>query len=154
MIGKFSNYFLTNQFFNIMRATSYLLFYIGLILRFTNIYSEESFSTAKIVLAYDLEIWFIRSLMFLGIAQKMGPKLVMIRKMIKDLFFFTYIILTAMTAYGVASRTMYNFTNDTLSFDGRSIFRNIIYPVYYFMYGSFGNELSALDGKKEKKSFF
>jgi hypothetical protein len=82
MIGKFSNYFLTNQFFNIMRATSYLLFYIGLILRFTNIYSEESFSAAKIVLAYDLEIWFIRSLMFLGIAQKMGPKLVMIRKMV------------------------------------------------------------------------
>jgi hypothetical protein len=87
MIGKFSNYFLTNQFFNMIRLTSYLLFYIGLILRFTN--SESAFSTAKIILAYDLEIWFIRSLAFLGIAQKMGPKLVMIRKMVgtKNLIF-------------------------------------------------------------------
>jgi len=78
MIGKFFNYFITNQFFNMIRLTSYILFYIGLILRFTT----ETFIAAKIFLAYDLEIWFIRSLIFLGIAQKMGPKLVMIRKMV------------------------------------------------------------------------
>jgi hypothetical protein len=65
-----------------IRLTSYLLFYIGLILRFTNIRTEEDFSSAKIILAYDLEIWFLRSLTFLGIVQKMGPKLVMIRKMV------------------------------------------------------------------------
>jgi hypothetical protein len=65
-----------------IRLTSYLLFYIGLILRFTNTRTEEDFSSAKIVLAYDLELWFLRSLAFLGIAQKMGPKLVMIRKMV------------------------------------------------------------------------
>ncbi len=56
-----------------------------------------------------------------------------------------------MTAYGVASRTMYNYNNDTLSFDGRSIFRNLIYPTYYLMYGNVGGELSALDGKEKNK---
>jgi hypothetical protein len=55
-----------------------------------------------------------------------------------------------MTAYGVASRTMYNYNNDTLSFDGRSIFRNILYPTYYLMYGNLDNELSDLDGKEEE----
>jgi len=55
-----------------------------------------------------------------------------------------------MSAYGVASRAMYNYNNDTLSFDGRSIFRNIFYPVYYFMYGNLDNELDALDGKQEE----
>jgi hypothetical protein len=54
-----------------------------------------------------------------------------------------------MIAYGVTSRSMYNYTNGSLSFDGRSIFRNIIYPTYYFMYGNMGNELSDLDGKKK-----
>ena len=66
-----------------------------------------------------------------------------------DLFFFTYIIVIAMTAYGVASRSMYNYNadNDTddLSFDGRSVFRHIIYPSYYLMYGSTDKELEALD---------
>ena len=62
--------------------SSYLLFYIGLIVRFTYAADEEQLSVAKIILAYDLEIWFIRSLSFLGIARKMGPKLVMIRRMV------------------------------------------------------------------------
>jgi hypothetical protein len=56
-----------------------------------------------------------------------------------------------MIGYGVSSRSMYNFSvngTDTsiLTFDGRSIFRNILYPVYYFMYGSMGGEFTALDG--------
>ena len=82
MYGKVFNYFIANQFYNIINITSYSLFYIGLILRFTNTRTSEDFAAAKIVLAYDLEIWFIRSLAFLGIAQKLGPKLVMIRKMV------------------------------------------------------------------------
>ncbi len=55
-----------------------------------------------------------------------------------------------MTAYGVASRTMYNYNNQTLEFDGRSIFRNIIYPTYYLMYGEVKNELNELDSKKKE----
>ena len=54
-----------------------------------------------------------------------------------------------MVGYGVASRTMYNYNEDPdvddLTFDGRSVFRHIIYPVYYLMYGSMDSELTALD---------
>lgn len=89
-LGKLSNYFIKNLFFSLIRIASYALFYIGLILRFTNASTDEELSAAKIVLAYDLEIWFIRSLSFLGIARKMGPKLVMIRKMVCYLTFFVY----------------------------------------------------------------
>jgi hypothetical protein len=82
MAGKFSNYFINDLFFSSIRVASYLLFYIGLILRFTDASTTFDLFAAKIVLAYDLEIWFIRSLAFLGIARQMGPKLVMIRKMV------------------------------------------------------------------------
>jgi len=65
------------------------------------------------------------------------------------------IIAIVMTGYGVASRSMayypnpYIFSSGNIStaFDGRSVFRQIAYPVYYLMYGQFGNELSNLDGK-------
>lgn len=54
-----------------------------------------------------------------------------------------------MIGYGVASRSMYNYNNDTntddLAFNGRSVFRHIMYPSYYLMYGSTDNELTALD---------
>ena len=63
-----------------MRIASYVLFYAGFILHLTSV-TDSELTVARIILAYDLEIWFIRSLSFLGIVRKMGPKLVMIRKM-------------------------------------------------------------------------
>ncbi|CAF4846820.1 unnamed protein product, partial [Rotaria sp. Silwood2] len=153
IIGKLSNYFIKNLFISLIRITSYILFYIGFILLFTYASTDENLTVAKIILAYDLEIWYIRSLAFLGVLRKMGPKLVMIRKMLVDLFFFTYIILIAMVAYGVASRAMYKYNedadNDDLTFDGRSIFRHVLYPSYYLMYGSTENELAALDRNRD-----
>jgi hypothetical protein len=47
--------------------------------------------------------------------------------------------------YGITSRAMIAY--GTIDFDGRQFFLKIIYPVYYFVLGSFDNELSTLDGK-------
>lgn len=60
-----------------------------------------------------------------------------------------------MTAYGVASRSMYSYDSQLLTFEGRSIFRYIVYPTYYLMYGNVGNELDNLDGKniRSEKSY-
>ena len=61
-----------------------------------------------------------------------------------------------MTAYGVASRAMYDYNSDDdtddLTFSGRSIFRHIIYPSYYLMYGSTDTELGQLN--REASSSF
>jgi len=40
-MGKLSNYFIENLFVSVIRITSYLLFYIGLILRFTYASTDE-----------------------------------------------------------------------------------------------------------------
>ena len=40
------------------------------------------FCCYRIVMALDLELWFIRSVLFIGIASDLGPKIVMIRKMV------------------------------------------------------------------------
>jgi hypothetical protein len=61
-----------------------------------------------------------------------------------------------MIGYGVCSRSMAyypvinNFTTATggfidTSFDGRAVFRQVLYPVYYFLHGDLGNELPNLD---------
>jgi len=75
---------------------------------------------------------------------------------LKDLLFFICIIAIAMIGYGVASRSMVyypivnNFTTATggfidTSFDGRDVFRQILYPVYYFLHGDVRTELENLD---------
>ena len=55
-----------------------------------------------------------------------------------------------MTAYGVASRAMYDYS-EALTFDARSILRNIIYPTYYMMYGNVEEELAELDRRMKEK---
>jgi hypothetical protein len=62
-----------------------------------------------------------------------------------------------MIGYGVASRSMVyypivnGFTTETggqidTTFDGRNVFRQILYPVYYLLYGRLDDELNNLNG--------
>ncbi|CAF4270745.1 unnamed protein product, partial [Adineta steineri] len=136
-----------------MTLIGFILFFIGLILRFTHADDENEFVAARVVWAIDVELWWLRSLAFIIVIPFLGPHLVAIGKMLKDLSFFMCIIAIVMAGYGVASRSMVYYSNPTLfndtttdtSFDGRSIFRQIIYPIYYLIYGEFGKELDDLD---------
>jgi hypothetical protein len=84
---------------------------------------------------------------------------------LKDLLFFIIIIAIVMIGYGVASRSMVyypvanNFTTATggfidTSFDGRTVFRQIIYPVYFFLHGEFSGELNNLDSMYNNHSIY
>ncbi|CAF4051819.1 unnamed protein product, partial [Rotaria sordida] len=158
--GKCFSYF--RNLFKILTISGFVLFYIGLILRFTRANTDDQFIAARVIMAIDLEIWWLRSLSFIIVIRFLGPHIVAIGKMLKDLAFFMCIIFIVMAGYGVASRSMVhypnanklNVTDFSTEFNGRSIFRQIAYPIYYLMYGEFGNELSTLDGKNECKQDF
>ncbi|CAF1276333.1 unnamed protein product [Rotaria magnacalcarata] len=154
--GKCFNYF--RNLFKIMAIVGFILFYVGLVLRFTYTTTDEEFFAARIVMAIDLEIWWLRSLSFIIVVRFLGPHIVAIGKMLKDLAFFMCIIAIVMTGYGVASRAMayypnanrFNETGISTEFNGRDIFRQIAYPVYYLMYGEFGTELDDLDTNRDE----
>ncbi|CAF3190132.1 unnamed protein product [Rotaria socialis] len=154
--GKCFNYF--RNLFKIMTIVGFILFYVGLVLRFTHATTDEEFFAARIVMAIDLEIWWLRSLSFILVVRFLGPHIVAIGKMLKDLAFFMCIIAIVMTGYGVASRAMvyypnanrFNETGISIAFNGRDIFRQIAYPVYYLMYGEFGTELDDLDNNRDE----
>ncbi|CAF4341767.1 unnamed protein product, partial [Rotaria sp. Silwood2] len=110
----------------------------------------------KVIMAYDIELWWLRSLSFVIVIPFLGPHLTAIGKMMKDLLFFLCILAIVVLAYGTASRSMAYFptvnnfrieSNCTVdnSFGARSIFRHIIYPVYYLLYGKLNNERRCLD---------
>ncbi|CAF1203398.1 unnamed protein product [Adineta steineri] len=144
LIGKIRSYFdLNNRISNLFLVLpAYLLFYLGLALRFTQ-KDTQSFLSARIVMALDLELSFIRSVLFIGIASHLGPKIVMIRKMTNDLILFIIVIVIFIFGYGVSSRSMTAY--GSIDFKGRNIFRDIVYPVYYFVHGSFDNERTQLE---------
>ncbi|CAF1153213.1 unnamed protein product [Rotaria sordida] len=152
--GKFKSY--CRDLFKPLTMIAFILFYIGLILRFGHANSKEDFIAARIVMAIDIAIWWLRCLSFIIVIPFLGPHLVVIGKMLQDLLFFLCIIAIVMIGYGVASRSLVyypvenGFTTETngsidTSFDGRAVFYQVLYPVYYLLYGQFGNELRNLD---------
>ncbi|CAF1315564.1 unnamed protein product [Rotaria sordida] len=67
LMSKIYAYFdLNNRVSNLcLVLPSYLLFYVGLALRFTQT-DPEHFAFVRIVMACDLELWYIRSILFIG----------------------------------------------------------------------------------------
>jgi hypothetical protein len=64
---------------------------VGFALRFLP--SSECYCAARIVLSVDLTIWFMRSLDIFAAVKRLGPKLVMIGKMVNKLYCLFNILL-------------------------------------------------------------
>ena len=75
---KIQGYF--SIFWNQMDVLSVVLFFIALILRYRQ--SSQCFCAARILLAIDLSIWYIRTLDIFSAMKQLGPKLVMIVEMV------------------------------------------------------------------------
>ncbi|CAF4182954.1 unnamed protein product, partial [Rotaria sordida] len=65
-------------------AMPYLLFYIGIILYFRSENRSDLVTDARIILAIDLELWYLFSLRFVSAIKLLGPKLFMIRNMVNN----------------------------------------------------------------------
>lgn len=70
------------SFWNQLDVLAIILFFVGFTLRFFP--TSECFCAARIVLSFDLAIWFIRSLDMFTAVKRLGPKLVMIGEMVKN----------------------------------------------------------------------
>ncbi len=64
---------------------------------------------------------------------------------LRDLFGFLYVALICIVAYGVASRAMIKRSHVT--FTAQSIFENIFYVPYWFLYGDADDEKRTLDSQ-------
>ncbi|CAF2960103.1 unnamed protein product [Rotaria sp. Silwood2] len=68
------------SYWNQLDVVAILLFFVGITLRYVPI--SECFCAARIVLSFDLSIWFIRTLEMFTAVKLLGPKLVMIGEMV------------------------------------------------------------------------
>ncbi|CAF3454781.1 unnamed protein product [Rotaria sp. Silwood1] len=121
----------------------YFLFYLGLCFRFGT-YDKDIQTTARIILAFDLELWYIKSLKFMMGIKSFGPKLFMLKNMLRDLSGFVYMIFIAIAAYGVVSRAMIFYKQIPFTFN--DIVKEIFYEPYWFIYGTIADK-DLLDEK-------
>lgn len=113
--------------FNRIDMMIFILGFIGFVLR----WFPEQFQASKTVYCINCVLLFVRILRFYSASSYLGPKLLMMMKMLQELFLFLMVFLVALVAYGITTQTMMYGEREPYGL----IFRDIFYYGYWQLYG-------------------
>uniref|UniRef100_A0AAR2KSS3 TRPM SLOG domain-containing protein n=1 Tax=Pygocentrus nattereri TaxID=42514 RepID=A0AAR2KSS3_PYGNA len=115
---------------NILDVLSIMLFIIGLACRLQA--SGTVFYVGKVILCIDFIIFCLRLMAIFTISRTLGPKIIIVRKMMMDLFFFMFLLSIWVVAYGVAKQGILIQNEERLNW----IFRGAVYEPYLIIFGN------------------
>ncbi|XP_055727936.1 transient receptor potential cation channel subfamily M member 2 isoform X3 [Salvelinus fontinalis] len=116
-----------NDMWNILDFLSILLFLIGLAFRLTT----RLFYAGKVILCIDFIIFCLRLMAIFIISKTLGPKIIIVRRMMLDMFFFMFLLSIWVVAYGVAKQGILIHNEDRLDW----IVRGVVYEPYLIIFG-------------------
>uniref|UniRef100_A0A8C8GAC4 Transient receptor potential cation channel subfamily M member 4-like n=1 Tax=Oncorhynchus tshawytscha TaxID=74940 RepID=A0A8C8GAC4_ONCTS len=107
--------------------TAIILFIIGLTCRMF----QWSYEFGRAVLCVDYMVFTLHLIHIFAIHKQLGPKIIIVGKMMKDIFFFLFFLGVWLMAYGVANQAL------LYSYDPRPawIFRRVFYRPYLHIFG-------------------
>ncbi|RDD38233.1 Transient receptor potential cation channel subfamily M member 5 [Trichoplax sp. H2] len=115
------------DYWNRTDALAIITFYTALILRLV----PNLGGAGRFLYCIDFIVFCLRILQLLSLRVNLGPKMAMIRHMIKDLVSFLIILFVFLVAFGVASQAILN----PVSKWDDTVFKRIFYVPYYRIYG-------------------
>uniref|UniRef100_A0A665UMV3 Transient receptor potential cation channel subfamily M member 4-like n=1 Tax=Echeneis naucrates TaxID=173247 RepID=A0A665UMV3_ECHNA len=104
-----------------------ILFIIGLICRMFH----WSYGFGRDVLCVDYMVFTLRLIHIFAIHKQLGPKIIIVGKMMKDVFFFLFFLGVWLMAYGVANQALLYSYDPQLD----RIFRRVFYRPYLHIFG-------------------
>ncbi|XP_041662819.1 transient receptor potential cation channel subfamily M member 2-like isoform X1 [Cheilinus undulatus] len=118
-----------NDAWNILDVLSIILFIIGLAFRLTS----PLFYAGKIVLCIDFVVFCLRLMAIFTINKTLGPKIIIVKRMMIDTFFFMLLLTIWVVAYGVAKQGILIDNDSRLDW----IVRGAVYEPYLIIFGDF-----------------
>ncbi|XP_069461761.1 transient receptor potential cation channel subfamily M member 4 isoform X2 [Ambystoma mexicanum] len=116
--------------------TALLLFILGVVCRMF----ESSYEDGRTILCLDFMIFTLRLIHIFTVNKQLGPKIIIVQKMMKDVFFFLFFLGVWLIAYGVATEGLLHPNDMRLSW----IFRRVFYRPYLQIFGQIPqNEIDA-----------
>ncbi|XP_028292480.1 transient receptor potential cation channel subfamily M member 2 isoform X2 [Gouania willdenowi] len=122
-----------NEVWNILDVLSIILFIIGLAFRLT----PWLFYAGKVVLCIDFVVFCLRLMAIFTISKTLGPKIIIVRRMITDMFFFMFLLSIWVVAYGVAKQGILIDNDVRLDW----IVRGAVYEPYLIIFGDFPSNI-------------
>ncbi|XP_076072117.1 transient receptor potential cation channel subfamily M member 1-like [Mytilus galloprovincialis] len=124
-----------NDVWNIFDIIMYLLFLLSVVLRC--LLNSDQFYFARMSYAITLSMFILRSMHFFFIQRYIGPKVVMIGRMLGDLGFFIALYALFLISFGIMYQAIL-FPNSTLS--PWQLIKDVVYLPYWQVYGELNLE--------------
>uniref|UniRef100_A0AAQ4P876 Transient receptor potential cation channel, subfamily M, member 5 n=1 Tax=Gasterosteus aculeatus aculeatus TaxID=481459 RepID=A0AAQ4P876_GASAC len=104
-----------------------LLFVVGVSCRM----AEDTYEAGRTVLAIDFMVFTLRLIHIFAIHKQLGPKIIIVERMMKDVFFFLFFLSVWMIAYGVATQALLHPNDPRIDW----VFRRALYRPYLHIFG-------------------
>ncbi|KAK2819781.1 hypothetical protein Q7C36_021427 [Tachysurus vachellii] len=114
------------------------LFVIGVSCRM----AEGTYEAGRTVLALDFMVYTLRLIHIFAIHKQLGPKIIIVERMMKDVFFFLFFLSVWLIAYGVATQALLHPNDPRLDW----VFRRVLYRPYLHIFGQI--PLEEIDAAK------
>ncbi|CAN9497842.1 unnamed protein product [Ophioblennius macclurei] len=118
-----------NEVWNILDVLSIVLFVVGLAFRLTS----GLFYAGKVILCIDFVVFCLRLMAIFTISRTLGPKIIIVRRMMTDMFFFMFLLSIWVVAYGVAKQGILIHNDNRLDW----VIRGAVYEPYRIIFGDF-----------------
>ncbi|XP_060758309.1 transient receptor potential cation channel subfamily M member 4a [Neoarius graeffei] len=119
--------------------TAIILFILGLVCRMY----DWSYEFGRSVLCVDYMVFTLRLIHIFAVHKHLGPKIIIVGKMVKDVFFFLFFLGVWLLAYGVANQALIYAYDPQPS----RVIRRIFYRPYLHIFGQI--PLEEMDAEKQ-----
>uniref|UniRef100_A0A8C9R667 Transient receptor potential cation channel subfamily M member 4 n=1 Tax=Scleropages formosus TaxID=113540 RepID=A0A8C9R667_SCLFO len=121
--------------------TAIVLFILGLCCRMF----RSSYEFGRAVMCLDYMVFTLRLIHIFAVHKQLGPKIIIVGKMMKDIFFFLFFLGVWLVAYGVANQAL------LYTYDSRPdwVLRRVFYRPYLHIFGQI--PLEDIDVAKARK---
>uniref|UniRef100_A0A670ZX39 Transient receptor potential cation channel subfamily M member 2 n=1 Tax=Pseudonaja textilis TaxID=8673 RepID=A0A670ZX39_PSETE len=116
-----------SDFWNKLDACAILIFIVGLVCR----WFPETLYPGRIVLSLAFIIFCLRLLHIFTISKTLGPKIIIVKRMMKDVFFFLFLLAVWIVSFGVAKQAILIHNEKRVDW----IFRGVFYHSYLTLFG-------------------
>ncbi|XP_068267039.1 transient receptor potential cation channel subfamily M member 7 [Nyctibius grandis] len=145
-----------SDYFNISDTVAIVTFFIGFALRFgakgnfgENTYRENYvFVAGRITYCLNIIFWYVRLLDFLAVNQQAGPYVMMIGKMVANMFYIVVIMAVVLLSFGVPRKAIL-YPDEAPSW---TLARDIVFHPYWMIFGEvYAYEIDVCANNSDEK---
>ncbi|XP_073414310.1 transient receptor potential cation channel subfamily M member 2 [Dendrobates tinctorius] len=126
-----------SDFWNKLDVCAILIFISGLFCRLI----PATFYPGRIILSLDFVIFCLRLMHIFTISKTLGPKIIIVKRMMKDVFFFLFLLAVWVVSFGVAKQAI--LIHNEIRVDW--IFRGVVYHSYMTLFGQIPSYIDGVN---------